>query len=244
MAVYQRDDYAEKYRRGPGCAIGLAWVAATVLGSVVGSMIAGLEIAHPALTGLDGAFWATVIGLTIGTSVGTAQALVLLPYLKLKGFLQWLAATIAGRVLRSVLIVVLVNTLFGAGDVPLFLHPILLLLIGALAGVVTGYMQKVVLEHRVAYAQWWVFANAAVSALTTVLVWYVNPPQGYLPIVIINALLLGVVTGYVLMDLLRHPTSRAEWTLPWRTPPSPPEREPEAQPSPEVLLEQTRREQG
>src|SRR5881392_322213 len=111
MAVYSRDEYAERHRAGPGFWLWLAWVVATVIGSVVGSALAEFVFGWK----LEGIFSLIDVqalgGLALGLCVGTAQALVLGRYLRFKGALEWIGATALGRIARVLLISVLTSLL-------------------------------------------------------------------------------------------------------------------------------------
>lgn len=259
MALYHRDEYAEKYRRRPGCLLGLLWLCATVVGSAIGTPIADWILQGVAdETAISLYLLASVAlsGLAIGIFVGGAQALILMRYFKLRGTLEWILATTLGRVVRSVLILVLSFLLFGS-DMGILPYAILMILVGMLAGLATGYTQRIVLELRVAQAHLWVWANVAASILTVtvgefvVTLWalifpnifyYRNTTLFSLWLGIANGLIIGGITGYALMDLIRHPTSRAEWNIGWKAKQAaPPRFDPGVQPSPESMLDEMRK---
>jgi hypothetical protein len=257
MAVYRQDEYAEQYRRGPGCWLGLLWLCATVAGSIAGALLS-----DPLLTSVlsESSLSVSLIitvawsGLIFGITVGGAQSLVLIRYFKLRGALEWILATTLGRTVRSLLILILSVLVFSMGSIWTCVYIGLMAIVGLIAGLATGVAQRYVLERRVAQAHWWVLANVAASILTVtageflagLLVVVIagqyqitTLSQASLWIGISTGLITGTLTGYALIDLMRHPTSRAEWSLGWkRKEPPLPRFDSDVQPSPEAILEQ------
>jgi len=176
VAVYRRDEYAEKHTLGPGCGFLLCWVAATMIGQVIGAALA-LPIFEWKPEGILSLLDVEATGgLCIGVFVGIAQALVLLPYLKLAGGLEWVVATALGRVVRVLLISMLSSglllsvpgTINATASIAFCLYLSALVFIGACAGAAIGYAQRFVLRRKVAYPHWWVWINVVVSVYISV----------------------------------------------------------------------------
>lgn len=273
MALYQRDEYAEKHSMGPGWWFGLRWIVATVLGSMIGRAL-GDGLSRLELDGIFGILVLSIlVGVAAGLCVGVAQALVLYRYLASEGALGWIGATILGRVVRVVLVTLLSWILLSAipNTAPgvLFLaillaYFVMMAIIGAVAGAAVGYFQRFVLERRVAHAHRWVWVNIGASVLTFIALASLNyvsvqtdalhygsrvastitvyPELSTdLAFHVLNDIVVGAITGYVMIDMLRHPTSQAEWTVDLKEEQNPlVEDDGETQPSPEALLEQRR----
>src|SRR5215210_72088 len=105
----------------------LAWFAASMvgylggewLGEVIESAIIGPDA--PRLLSIEGKvelaqpfdyLAAGIGGLVAGVVLGLAQGLVLLPYLKRQGVLEWVAATTLGRMVRWVALFVVGQQMF------------------------------------------------------------------------------------------------------------------------------------
>lgn len=272
MAVYQRDSYAEKHRKGPGCAFLLTWIAANIAGTVTGT-----AIANPIFYWQFDGFLSYVLpqvagGLCLGGAVGLAQAAVLFPYLKLTGSLQWLLATTLGRIARVLILSTLLNGLgvLFPGSFPLFspmmcLSLFIISIIGALAGGAAGYAQSIILQQRVSHVRWWIAVNAAFGAFSLIFISFSTdaifisqltapaiPSHNYnaimpymqgsyalssLAAIVITIIIPALVMGYVILDLLRHPTNRAEWSIDQRKERAPINSFGETQVSPEAMLE-------
>lgn len=228
MALYQRDEYTEKHKRGPGFGFLLSWVAANIAGNITGTAIARPIFVWQPEGFLSFVDSESVGALCLGLFVGVAQALVLLSYLKLAGGVQWVLATALGRIVRVILISALTTGLIAlfpgsiSFEVPAVLCGYLLVhaFIGACAGAATGYVQRFVLANRVAFSQWWVWVNAGTSAYIMVITAintgsynvFSRIADGTFYLFLTSAI-PSLFTGYVLLDLLRHPTSKAEWTI-------------------------------
>jgi len=278
MALYAQDEYAERNLAGPGWRFVLCWVLATVVGSEAGRVAAdrlsqlplGVAAKLPDLQILG--------GIAIGLCIVLAQALVLLRYLKWRGALAWIGATVLGRTIRMLVISFLLEVLFSRTPsqacgaeflVVIISYFAVMMIVGAAAGAAVGIPQRFVLERRVAHARWWVWANVAASVVTFIAIasilyssivevlmkfrddgsdismWY-SPYSSPLTLdvtfSVLNDIFVGVVTGYVLMNILRHPTTRAEWSVKLRDKRQRlPKRFAETQPSSEALLEQERK---
>ena len=196
-------------------------------------------------TRLGGVVRGALVGLVIGVCTGVAQAVVLLRYLKPAGALQWIGATIAGRIARMLVITVLSYTVLA--NIPTEAHGALFIgiiaiyfaamaLIGGAGGAATGYAQRFVLEKRVAHAQPGVWINAISSAVVFIAIAAISfstnlvrppvPDDGIyyaaaggsdaspldlgLAFDVVTSAVAAAITGLVLIDMLRHPTPKAE----------------------------------
>ncbi len=158
-------------------------------------------------------------GLVAGVVLGAAQGLVLLPYLKRQGVLEWIAATTVGRMARWLAIFVvgqqmaeLVLDKSFAGGIVLFG---LLGGLGIIAGLTLGYAQYLVLRRRVRHSIWWVWVNLPGPFLTAMVVAMTLYIEGHnvvrdcsTPMI---AAITAAITGMALNDLLNRPTTHAEW---------------------------------
>jgi hypothetical protein len=242
----ERDAYADAHRGAPGCIFALIWfvwvvvnVVAFTAGDALGQSVRyalapELATATNTIT-LEGRVEATgplllvpmlAGALTTGAVIGIAQGLVLLPFMKLLGTLEWTAATIVGWVVRWIAAFAVARTMVGlvldwdiVGACLLVFWMIGLALI---AGGTLGFAQAIVLRRRVHHPEWWVATNLAgplIAAWLLSLSFYFegeNLFRGFLTPVV--ALFTGMSTGVALLDFLRHPTTQAEWTswLGWR----------------------------
>jgi hypothetical protein len=222
-----------------GCVFYLIWLAWVVV-NVIAYLIAGgvgeaieTAIAQPGsdaerLLSIEGrveqadllVFLAAVVaGIVAGVIIGIAQGLVLFPYLKMKGVLEWIGATTLGWAVRWVALFVISQQLVRIvvdrnleGTCFLFA---LLIGIGVIAGATLGYAQSLVLRRRVDRANWWVWANIPGPVAASLLVGmglYIES-QNILRdwTGLIGAIVGAAATGIALTDLLRHPTKYAEW---------------------------------
>lgn len=247
--MYERDPYAEAHRRGPGFGLFIAWVITTMLATAAGETVSGFIGGYVPREGADTWLNYLLTGTAIGAVIGLAQGTVLLAYLGLRGMVEWVLATVVGRVARIMLLAGLVNlmaeiSLQGNFFLVLVAWALLYAAMGALSGIVLGMLQSLVLERWVMHPRWWVLANMGASAVVLIVVglyWlpdYVpgNPVTG-----IFNGLVTGIITGIALNDLLKEPVSGGGWWLTWkRERPVKPSIDPGTQPSPEALLEEIR----
>jgi hypothetical protein len=144
-----------------------------------------------------------------------------------------------------------------------------MVVIGVAGGAMIGLAQRRVLERRVANATRWVWAHVGASALTAIAVATIDlrttferyVPVRVLPGVdyfsaggryyqpftigpafnILNDFVVSAILAYVLVNLMRHPTPRAEWSVSLRERRTRvPRSMTDSQPSPEVMLERQR----
>ena len=238
MYDIDRDSFTQS---APGCfywMIGLLWVAVTVVTFILGEslrqFIVGLINPQAAelprvlslegtitMTGLGGLEIAAELvgGLAMGLVIAIGQALVLYPFLKMEGALEWVTATTLGTTLGWLAIFLISQEMVRlvldkqiAGLCMLF---VILGGVGITAGVAVGYAQAIVFRRRVVHPGWWVLANIPGFFATAVLVMFTlyieteNTVRNFTtPIV---AVITGISTGIALMELLRRPTYEAEW---------------------------------
>ena len=238
MYESERDAYAEG---GPGClywAIALAWVLVTAAGFVLGESLRGMVVdlftpnasSVPRVLSIEGQVRLGGIqplqimpellgGLAAGVVMAVGQGLVLFPFLKLAGALEWAAATVIGRAISWSAIYVVSQAMVGLvldkpmpGVVILF---VFMAGIAIIAGLILGYAQALVLRRRVAHPAWWLMANIpgyfAMSVLITFALYIETQNTVRDATTLIVGIVTGISTGIALVELLRHPTHEAEW---------------------------------
>lgn len=268
MLTSDRDDFIAAHKRGPGILLWIAWVLVTAVSSLIGvsvsnTLLDNLHLEGPLIVApvVSGIIMSSAI-------IGIGQGLTLLHYLKIRGLIEWALATIIGRsvqlIAASLALGAVMQTAsshhpsgsyspvevdnvpfsliltFGADISSAWGILLLMTLIGGIAGTATGFAQQRILSSRVLNSSWWVFANAASYAAYVgygALVW-LHGPNFDLRGGLVSGIITGAITGIVLLDLLRHPTAQARWTL--KTKREKPVRatfDPGTQPSPEALLD-------
>jgi hypothetical protein len=236
MFEAEHDSYAEN---APGCfywAVWVAWVAANVVAFLLGESLreAVISLINPQVADLPRALslegrvavtgspeiLSEVLGaVASGAVIAVGQSLVLFPFLKLAGALEWAAATIIGRAAGWIAIYAVSRGMLGIvvdeGISGLCLLFVLLVGVGIIAGIALGYAQGIVFRRRVDHPSWWVLANIPGFAATGVLVLLTldiqveNVVRDYTTLII--AATTAMITGIALMELLRHPSPQAEW---------------------------------
>lgn len=170
---------------------GLLWVAANVVGWIVGF----------ALCEALKAFVSTVLvdGLVIGTGVGLAQWLVLRRRLPRVGW--WIVLSILGFGVGNALGEALVATVSS---------PVRDVLDGALIGASVGAAQWLLLRRRVSGAELWLPANVVGWAVGWTLIGLGEGSETW-PVVAVYAVgalgaaVAAIITGLTLISLLRRP---------------------------------------
>jgi hypothetical protein len=242
--VEERDEYMEGQQNAPAwffLLIWLGWVAVTIAGYLAGQWlsenIASVFVGDTAsrvlsiegrvqAAGVAGYAVALIGGAVAGGVLGLAQGLLLLPFLKRAGTVEWILATILGRAVQWMVVYsigvemtgLVVDKSFG-GVLLLFAF---LAATGILSGAALGYPQSQVFKRRAHGVGWLVFANMLGPVVTslvlgmTLLVEAQDTMRDYATL--LTAILLAVATGFALQELLHHPRSTAEWrkTLTWR----------------------------
>ncbi|HEY0069264.1 MAG TPA: hypothetical protein VGE04_04765, partial [Chloroflexia bacterium] len=231
MHIAERDAYAEAHRGPSGCALWLVWLAWVLvsfftftlgesLGKGVESLLApeitalprALSIEQPVEAGGPFNLFASLAGgLVAGVVLAVGQGLVLLPFLKVAGALEWVAATTIGRAIGWVAVYglskELVKIVLDKDIVGVCLLVVFLGGTGVITGLALGYPQAMILRRRIQHPVWWVFANipgpfvAAFLISVTLYVEAHNVVRDFsTPIV---AAVTAAITGMALMDLLR-----------------------------------------
>lgn len=160
-----------------------------------------------------------------------------------------------------------------SSDTPLFCVPFsFVFLFGAFAGAVTSYLQARLLKRYVAHSAWWLGVNSLLAASVSLFVGIFGGSTFYFPAapsrsfdnlivhteatfsptsiisyamsLLITVAVTAAFTGYVLLDLIRHPTSKATWSLPTRKERTPAPTITETQPSPEAILAQQKQQKS
>jgi hypothetical protein len=271
--VYERDEYAEAHRPGPRLGFWLAWVAATIFATVIARVLVTTIIDPTSNIGSSPVVYAAIGGAAVGALAGLCQGLLLLPYIKRSGTIGWVGATIIGRSVRAVSLSTVGLTLLDAslelGSNTNLLEAeqawvsfcgywLVSIVVGAVAGIPTGFAQSLVLKNQVMWSSRWILATMLASALvyspvmdffeggtyralSNAFPWIEQDVYRSMIVGIVTGLIEGVVTGMVLIDLLKHPTGQADWLTTnqrvWR-----PNRSIDIspQPAPEIFTEQVR----
>lgn len=107
--MYERDPYAEAHRKGAGSGLFVAWVVTCVLATAAGETSSKFIQGYVPREGMQA--WANYLltGTAIGATIGVGQGLVLWSYLGLQGMVEWVMATVVGRVARIFVLVALVE---------------------------------------------------------------------------------------------------------------------------------------
>jgi len=206
MYIAERNEYVQ-YREA-GILFWLLWVAATAVGAFAGHYLEG-QILTVRLPGAFDILAAGAGGAVAGVIIGLLQGLILMPYIKMQGAIEWLIATILGRTASGIVIFLYADALAG-----LFLDNnytticgliFLRLLLGGLLGLLISLPQYFVLRHRSRNARFWPMSNIGVSMVTT----YITT----LTVGTFYGLVTGAATGYAMVDVLRNPTKHAEWRV-------------------------------
>jgi hypothetical protein len=158
--------------------------------------------------------------------LGLAQGLLLFPFLKRDGTVEWLLATVLGRSVQWIVIyaigVEMTGLVVDKSFVGVLLLFAFLIATGILSGAALGYPQSQVFRRRAHDIGWWVFTNMLAPVVTcvilgmTLLIEAQNTMRDYASL--LTAILLAIATGFALQELLHHPRREAEWqkTLTWR----------------------------
>ncbi len=241
----QQDEYMETQQNAPlwfFILVWLGWVIITIAGYLVGQWLSqgiaagflGDTAARRVLSiegnvqaaGAVGYAVALLTGLIQGVALGVAQGLFLLPFLRREGAVEWLLATIMGRTVQWIVIYVIgletVNLTFDKNVPGVLLLFVFLAATGLLSGAALGYPQSQVFQRRAYRATLWVIVSTIGPVVTSLVVGMTlfieaqNTIRDYTTL--LTALLSAIATGFVLMEILQHPRSEAEWLkmLTWR----------------------------
>ncbi len=177
------------------------WVVATTLGWMLGEIVL-TALGIPQQGSL-------LLGFTLyGAMIAIAQWFVLRP--RLENARLWIVATILacaiGITLSTMVGVVLVwATLTRSQATPLTLGALAVSLIGV--GAAIGFGQWLVLKDQVYKAGWWILVNLFILPVPASWIWHNS--VGVL-IGTAHGALVGLITGAVLLWLLRHP-QKYDW---------------------------------
>jgi len=193
-----------------GWRFGLRWVLLTLVGWVIGFPL-GFILGELALDNAG-------IEICVGAMVGLMQWFALRRIVNKSGF--WVLASIAGFIVSSSIHAAACyywKTSDDLGHLPGILMWTLSFILG---GALTGLLQQRILRHQVRRSGWWVPASAAgwgLSLIGLAIAYFVLPTgrKGPAPFVLLlirnlivptmGTVLLGIVTGGVLIWLLRQP---------------------------------------
>ncbi|MDQ3930393.1 MAG: hypothetical protein M3328_14770 [Chloroflexota bacterium] len=245
--MFERDPYLEAHRRGPGFGLFIAWLITCVLTMAAGDTVSSFIEGFVPREGTQKWLNYLLTGTGIGAVIGVGQGLVLASYLGWRIMTEWVLATIAGRVARIMLLIGLTNLtvdirLEGSRVLVGGAWALIYATMGAIAGLVLGMLQSLVLAKLVIRPRWWVLTNMTASAIAFgLLVWLPEDIQGSPMTGALHGLVTGVITGIALNDILKEPVPGKGWWLTWkRERPVKPSIDTGVQPSPEALLEEMR----
>ncbi|MDQ3930945.1 MAG: hypothetical protein M3328_17600 [Chloroflexota bacterium] len=244
MPTNEYDEYARRYNSPSGCVFWLAWLGwavatfiAFILGDILGKSVeamlapeaAGvpraLSIAQPVDAGASLNLLAAIAGgLVAGVVLAVCQCLVLLPFMKRSGILEWAGATILGRTVAWVSIYLISKQLVGLvldrNMVGVLFLLILLVGTGVIAGLAVGIPQSIVLYRRVQSPARWIGANLSglvVTGIVNTLILYI---QGENVLRDFNtgfaAAITAISTAVALIDMFSQSTSEADWVQKFR----------------------------
>jgi hypothetical protein len=219
MLDFEHDEIAERSKQGPSFLAWLGWTIATAAGTVGGLWLVGTLIQARASGRADEVIGLALSGAVIGFAIGTAQALVLFPFLKSKGSIEWVVASVVGRTLYTLAVSQFLEPLLRSLSLERSdalwscgLLGLILVGVGAMAGLAGSYPQMLVLRDRVTHPEWWLLASMAAGAATRILVAlqiFADADSNGL----LTGITTGAITGITLVYLLRHPGPGAEWAI-------------------------------
>jgi len=211
-----------------GWRFGIRWVLLTVAGWAIGlplgfvlvpvaGLIIGLHEGSDSIIlklGLDNA----ALFIVVAAVVSLMQWLALRRVIQRAGF--WVLASIIGFTISSSIHGVVCHFYGYPDDLGLPPGALVWTLAFILGGTLTGLLQQRILRHQVRWSGWWVPASAAgwgLSVIGLAIACFVLPTgrKGPAPFVLllirelivptIGTVLLGIVTGWALIWLLRQP---------------------------------------
>ncbi|HEX8228803.1 MAG TPA: hypothetical protein VF826_05750 [Chloroflexia bacterium] len=244
MPLNEYDEYARSHNAPSGCVIWLAWLGwalatfiAFTLGDFLGKGVEALlapeaegarralSIAQPVDSGASLNLLAAIAGgLVAGVVLAVCQGLVLLPFMKRSGVLEWAGATIIGRTVGWVAIYVISKQMVGlvvdrgmGGS--LFLLTILVGT-GVIAGLAVGVPQSIVFYRRVHNPGRWIWANLPGFVVIGILITLTLYIQGEHVVRDFNtgfaAAITAISTAMAFTDMVGQSTSQAEWMQKFR----------------------------
>lgn len=174
-----------------GWALWGRWLLATVIGWVVGIVVAivlsytVVNLFHPEETNL-------IVGLCVGAGVGSAQVIAVRRVLLLKW--EWVLGAIVGMGVPYTVAVLFTEGWLGAIQV----SEVWLVLIVIIAGAMAGLIQVASLTRHTLRARWWIWA----SVVTWGVGWFISFTQRE-PGLFAGVLVHGALSGGFLIWLVR-----------------------------------------
>lgn len=152
MSIAERDEYAARHNRFTAATwrvllLWLAWLPLSAVGAALGRWV-GLGVDQVAEAG-GLLYWGVLIvrGLVAGAVFGAIQGVAIYDFLKLRGWLMWVAASAVGWAIRDVLLFFagpgVIDTVFDWGGAAL---PIIGGVTGLFAGLPVGVSQALVVR--------------------------------------------------------------------------------------------------
>jgi hypothetical protein len=170
--------------------LGLLWVAAVVLGWIVGFFLC------EAIEDFFSTFF--VDGLVIGSAIGIGQALVLRK--RIAKAVPWILLSIIGFGIGKFFSDMVGQSLTG---------PVGMAVGGALIGLLVGVTQSVALAERFQNAWWWIAANTLAWAAGWIVIGLAEASVDSIAMLYLvgssGAAVVGVITAIALIGLTRHP---------------------------------------
>jgi hypothetical protein len=172
------------------------WLLATVIGLVVG-LFAAIVLSYTVVNHFHPEETNLIVGLCVGAGVGFAQVFAVRRALSLKW--MWILGVIVGMGLPYTIAVLFDEAWFGAIQVSgMWLIPIVIVA-GALAGVIqVGALARLTLK-----AHWWIWGSVVTWGVT----WLFSFPLGG-PGLLVGPLVYGALSGAFLIWLIRISPSR------------------------------------
>lgn len=229
----------DSLNKAPGCllwAVALLWVVVNVAAAWLGDLLrlgvvgffSPAAVDAPGALSIQGHIEAMgglqilpelAGGIAAAAVLALAQGIVLVPFLKATGIVEWTAATIIGRTVGWMAIYIatqeMVRLVISKENGGLCLLFAALVGTGVISGLSLGYAQGIVWRRRTSHPGWWVLANIpgpVIAAIMVMVALYVGTENTIRDgTILIAGLVTGVCTAITLMDLLRYPTQEAEW---------------------------------
>ena len=181
------------------------WVLASAVGGGVGGVAFAnsFEIARGLL--LDGYLWELLgesVVAGVGWSVaGIAQWLILRRRVRRAGW--WVLASTVGSIVGMIgsvpVLLVAFSLIYAVGAIEA------VVILWGMVGCVVGIAQWLILRRRVFQAGWWVLASTVGGVVAAEVAWAIKHAMSRAIGGAMGATVVGAITGFVLILLLRHP---------------------------------------